>query len=68
MQAGYLQAARQLQMFANLPVNAHVTAELKKGSPWYSKWFGMDRHDMDPLAAAVALNQVPRPFILYCAL
>jgi len=56
VQAGYLQGARQMQMLANLVVNYHVKRELGKG-PWYSKWFGMDRHDMDPLAAAVALNQ-----------
>mmetsp|Transcript_3417 Transcript_3417/g.9779 ORF Transcript_3417/g.9779 Transcript_3417/m.9779 type:complete len:702 (-) Transcript_3417:135-2240(-) len=57
VQAGYLQAARQLQMWANLPVNKYVSSQLASGQPWYRYWFGIGRHDMDPLAAAVALTQ-----------
>jgi alpha-mannosidase len=57
--AGYLQAARQVQLLADMPVNDVVKAALssKKDRPWFHFWAGLDRHDMDPLAAAVALTQ-----------
>ena len=56
--AGYLQAARQVQLLADLPVNDAVKEALaRKERPWFRFWVGLDRHDMDPLAAAVALNQ-----------
>jgi len=57
VQAGYLQAARQIQLLANLKVDKHVKQQLRDGKPWYRFWHGIDRHDMDPLAAAVSLNQ-----------
>jgi hypothetical protein len=58
--AGYLQAARQVQMLADLPVNEFVRVALAgklRPRPWFRFWSGLDRHDMDPLAAAVALCQ-----------
>mmetsp|Transcript_22531 Transcript_22531/g.50755 ORF Transcript_22531/g.50755 Transcript_22531/m.50755 type:complete len:1065 (-) Transcript_22531:1137-4331(-) len=58
--AGYLQAVRQLQLLADLPVSKHVRAKLKErrgAKPWYRFWQGMERQDVDPLAAAVALAQ-----------
>ena len=56
--AGFLQAARQVQLLANMPVNGFVTAALAlRPRPWFGFWSGFDRHDMDPLAAAVALCQ-----------
>jgi hypothetical protein len=43
VQAGYLQGARQMQLFANLPVDKYVKQIMKTGKPWFAKWFGIDR-------------------------